>query len=220
MARRITRKQLKEDEFVSAVDSFFHWFSDNWRPLAVGLVTICAAALAWWAVDSWTESRSGAASYALNEAMQAAAGEGGIEKAEAELREVVNRYGRTDQGDAARLYLARIHLDRGETDAARDLLLRVSERQRRTALGQLATVSLLKLRVESGQAAEVAGELEAMVASPDPRLPKDVALYELGQLVARLQGAEAARSYFQQIVDEFPESPYRALASQRLAELG
>jgi predicted negative regulator of RcsB-dependent stress response len=220
MARRITRKQLKEDEFVSTVDTVFQWFSDNWRPFAVGLLAVCLAALAWWAIGNWTDARSGKASYALNLAMQAASGEDGIEKAEAELRDVVDRYGRTEQGDAARLYLARIHLDRGETDAARDLLLRVAERQRSGPLGQLATVSLLQLRSESGQAAEVAGELEAIVASPDPRLPKDLALYELGQLAVRMQQAESARAYFQQIVDEFPESPYRALAGQRLAELG
>jgi predicted negative regulator of RcsB-dependent stress response len=220
MARRITRKQLKEDEFVSTVDTFFQWFSDNWRPFAVALGVVCVAALAWWGIGNWTASRSGKASYALNQAMQAASGEGGIEKAEAQLRDVVDRYGRTDQADAARLYLARIHLDRGETDAARDLLLRVSERQRRSALGQLATMSLLELRAESGQVAEAASELEAVVASPDPQLPKDLALYELGRLAVRMDQTESARTYFQQIVDEFPESPYRALAAQRLAELG
>ena len=220
MARRITRKQLKEDEFVSTMDAFFQWFSDNWRPLAAALAVVSVAALLWWGVASWRDSRSSDAAYALNQAMQAASGEGGLAAAEAQLLEVVDDYGRTDQGDAARLYLARIHLERDETDAARDLLLQVSERQRRSALGQLATVSLLELRAQSGQLVEVAAELEGMVASPDPDLPKDVALYELGQIALRMDQPESARGYFQRIVDEFPESPYRALASQRLAELG
>ena len=70
------------------------------------------------------------------------------------------------------------------------------------------------------QASEVAQELEAMVLGDNLSLPKDVALYELGELFVREQEPERARGFYQRLVDEFPESPYRSLASQRLTELG
>lgn len=226
MARRITRKQLKEDEFVSVVDTAMHWFVDRWRPIAAGLAAVCAVALLWWLGGQWMGARADNASLALHEAVKLYEGDpaAGVAPdpagAETAFSEVVDSYGRTDQGDIARHYLARIMMSRGDMDAARQLLIGVADRQRGTALGRMATLTLIDLRVGSGQGAEVAPELEAMVAGQDPRLPRDVALFELASLYADEQRYEEARKYFQTLVDEFPESPYRSLASQRLTELG
>ena len=66
----------------------------------------------------------------------------------------------------------------------------------------------------------MAAELEAMVVGSDPRLPRDVALYELGQLYLTEQDPVRAGEYFQKLVDEFPESPYNNLARQHLMEIG
>lgn len=220
MARRITRKQLKQDEFVSTMDTAMQWVGDNWRPMLAALAAVCGVALIWWVAANWTGARDDRASYALHEAMVAATGDEGLAGAEQQLTDLVDEYGRSDQADVARLYLARLYLERGEDVAARDLLLRVSERQRTSVSGRLATMTLLELRIDSGQSAEVAQELEAMVTGSDPRLPRDVALFQLGRMALDQQQPEQARGYFQKLVDEFPESPYRPLASQRLAELG
>ena len=230
MARRITRKQLKQnDEFVSTMDVVVEWLSDNWRPIAGALAGICIIAIIWWAVGLWSESRSDDAAYALAQAVETYEGDqagGGLEPAgdaaaaEAELREVIADYGSTDQADMARIYLARIHFDRDEMDEARDLLVGLAERHRDDAIGRIATLDLIHLRIASGQATEVAAELEAMVVGSNPSLPRDVALYELGKLYLAEQRPEQASEYFQKLVDEFPESPYNNLARQRLTELG
>ena len=230
MARRITRKQLKQsDDFVSTVDSMVQWLSDNWRPVVAAVVGVCVVAVGWWLVGKWSAARSADASYALSQAIETYEGtditgqlepSGDPAAAEAQLLEVVEHYGRTDQADMARLYLARIHFDRGETEAARDLLVGLAERHRDDAIGRLATLDLVHLRIAAGQATEVASELEAMVVGANPRLPRDVALYELGKLYVAEQKPDQAREYFQKLVDEFPESPYLGQARQRLQELG
>lgn len=230
MARRITRKQLKQsDEFVSTVDSMVQWMSDNWRPVAAAIVGVCVVAIGWWLVGKWSASRGADASYALSQAIETYEGTditgqlepaGDPAAAEAQLLEVIDRYGRTDQADMARLYLARIHFDRGDTEAARDLLVGLAERHRDDAIGRLATLDLVHLRIAAGQATEVALELEAMVVGSNPRLPRDVALYELGKLYVAEQKPDQAREYFQKLVDEFPESPYLGQARQQLQELG
>jgi TolA-binding protein len=74
--------------------------------------------------------------------------------------------------------------------------------------------------VSSGQGAEVAKELEAMVVGRDNQLPRDVALFELGEVFRGEQKIDQAREYYQKLVDEFPESPYLSQARQRLSELG
>lgn len=226
MTRRITRKQLKEDEFVSIADTVIRWFIEHWRPFAAALGAIAVLALLWWLGSQWLGSRAEQASLLLHHAETLYSGDPmtgaspDLAAAEAAFAEVVDRYGRTAQGDIARHYQAHILMSRGEMDAARQLLVGIADRQRGTALGRMATLTLIGLRVSSGQGAEVAPELEAMVAGRDQRLPRDVALYELGSLHAVEQRYDEARRYLQTLVDEFPESPYLAAAQQRLAELG
>jgi predicted negative regulator of RcsB-dependent stress response len=231
MARRITRKQLKQsDEFVSTMDMVVEWMMDNWRPIVGAFGGVCAIALIWWVVGLWQHSRAEDASYALQHAVATYEGEasttgqlqpaGDPEAAKAELLDVIDRYGTTDQADMARIYLARIHLDQGETDAARDLLVGLAAQHRDDAIGRLATLDLIHLRIAAGQATEVAAELEAMVVGSDPRLPRDVALYELGQLYLAEQDPVQAGDYFRMLIEEFPESPYNGLARQRLMEIG
>jgi len=230
MARRITRKQLKKsDDFVSTMDSMMHWLGGNWKPIAAGLVGIFAAALIWWMVGIWNSSRSDDASYALQHAVSTYEGgdtagqlepTGDLDAAEAEFLQVIEHYGKSDQADMARIYLARIHFDRGDTEQARNLLVGLTERHRDDAIGRLATLDLIHIRIAAGQATEVAAELEAMVVGSNPSLPRDVALYELGQLYLAEQNPVQAGDYFQKLVDEFPESPYLNLARQHLMEIG
>ena len=230
MARRITRKQLKQnDEFVSTMDMVLQWLSENWRPIVAGVVGISAAAAIWWMFGLWSDSRSEDASYALNHAVIVYEGEDSVgqliptgdpDAAEVEFLQVIEHYGKTDQADMARVYLARIYFDRNDTDAARDLLVGLAERHRGDTIGRIATLDLIHLRIAAGQATEVAVELEAMVAGANPSLPRDVALYELGQLYMAEQNQTQAGEYFQKLVDEFPESPYGNLAQTRLMEIG
>ena len=223
MGRRITRKQLKQDEFISTADSMVHWVIANWRPFVFGLAALCVVIVAWWAGTRWTGSRADRASYLLHQAsaaVDAAAQGGDVAAAEAKLQEVIDRYGRSEQADMARILKARLRIDRNDLDGARALLVEVSERRGGDAIGRVATLDLVHIQVAAGQASEVAPQLEAMVSGEDVRLPRDVALYELGQLFVATEDPVRARSYYQRLVDEFPESPYRAQASQRLAELG
>jgi predicted negative regulator of RcsB-dependent stress response len=223
MGRRITRKQLKQDEFISTGDSVMRWVIANWRPFVFGLGALCLVILAWWAGTRFTSSRSEHASYLLHQATTAvdAAVQGGdAAAAEQKLQEVIDRYGRTEQADTARILKARLMIDRGDRDGARALLVEVSDRRGGDAIGRVATLDLVHLQITTGQATEVVPQLEAMVLGEDVRLPRDVALYELGELFIATRDPGRARSYYQRLVDEFPESPYRAQASQRLAELG
>jgi len=230
MGRRITRKQLKkDDEFVSAAELIFRWISENWRPLVAGIGAVCVLALLWWAVTLWTSSRAEEASLLLRQAVITFEGQtepdslapaGDVDAAELQFRQVMDSYGRSDQADMARLYLARIALSRGDRDEARTALVALSQRHPDNLIGRLANVDLINLRIASGQGTEVAGELEAMVTGQSTALPRDLALYQLGVLFEGEGQSDRARQHFEQLVEEFPESPYLVNARQRLSELG
>jgi predicted negative regulator of RcsB-dependent stress response len=230
MGRRITRKQLKkDDEFVSAAEVIFRWIADYWRPIVAGICVVAVVGLLWWGVSGWMGARTDEASLLLNTATMTLEGgaapgsivpAGSIDAAEPEFRQVVESYGSTDQGDMARLYLARIDLGRGETDVARAVLVELAQKHGDDVIGRLATLDLINLRIASGQGAEVAVDLEAIVAGRNRGLPRDVALYRLGELLVEEGQTVEAMRYFEMLLEEFPESPYLSSAQQRLAEIG
>jgi len=224
MARRVTRKMLKQDEFVSFFDEVVDWFTLNWRPVAWGLGAIVVVVMGWWGASTWSAGRAGDASFLLHRAEKALEGDGtnkgSVDAAEPLLREVVDRYGRTPQADVARLHLARIELGRGETDKAREALRELAEGRRGTAIGSVAAVDLFHLRIAAGEGAEVAGELQAMLTATDAPLPRDTAMYELGMLLLEQGHPVEAKDQLDRLVKEFPESPYRFSAQQKLSELG
>lgn len=230
MGRRITRKQLKkDDEFVSAAEVIFRWIAENARPLAAGIAAVVVIALLWWAASGWMSSRTADASLLLHHAMQTYEGEatsgsivpaGDLEAAVAEFQLVIDSHGNTDQADMARLYLARIALSRGQTDEARAAFVELARKHDDDVIGRLANLDLINLRIASGQGAEVAADLEAMVMGRSAGLPRDAALYRLGELFVEEGQPEKARTYLEMLVEEFPESPFLSNARQRLLELG
>jgi predicted negative regulator of RcsB-dependent stress response len=230
MGRRITRKQLKkDDEFLSAAEVIFRWIADNAKALMAGTAAVVVVGLLWWAASGWMSSRSAAASLLFYQATQTFEGEatpgsltpvGDLEAAEAQFQQVIDSYGRTGQADMARLYLARIALNRGQTDEARAAFVELAGEHGDDVIGRLANLDLINLRIASGQGAEVAADLEAMVAGRSAGLPRDAALYRLGELFVEEGQPEKARTYLEMLVEEFPESPFLTNAQQRLLELG
>jgi len=228
MGTRITRKQLKQNEFVSVMDSMVQWFTEHWKPIAAAACLLVVAFGVWSLAMWWSSNRSVEATEQLNAAIKTYEGDandsavtpkGDPAAAEEQLRSVIADHGRTAQADEARLYLARILLQKGETEEARDLLVKITDRHRDDALGRVAMLDLIHLRIASGQAAEVATELETMVVGENPSLPRDVALYELGTLYIKEQQLDKAREYLEKLVEELPSSPYSSQASQRISEL-
>ena len=227
MGRRLTRKSLKQDEFVSTIDQLMRWGAKNWRPLVTGAGVVVGVALIIALAGLISGGRADKAAVALQEAMdayeEATAPDAGPELAEAaraRFEDVADSYGGQPQGRVARLYVARLLIERGDVAEARDLLVQLSRKRKNDPVVRVATLDLIQLRVQSGQGAEAAVELEEMVTGRDPRLPKDVALFELANVYVHERDFDKAAEYFQKLMDDFPESPYSRRARQKLEELG
>jgi TolA-binding protein len=57
------------------------------------------------------------------------------------------------------------------------------------------------------------------VAGKDSRLPSDLALYFLARISERADKHAEAKRFLQQLVKDYPDSPYRSEAQQRLSSL-
>ena len=63
------------------------------------------------------------------------------------------------------------------------------------------------------------GRLRPMLDETEPALPQDVTLFELGKTYEQLNRRTEAVASYRRILDEYPQSPYRQEAQQRMLQL-
>lgn len=130
------------------------------------------------------------------------------------FREVQSKFSRTDSADVAGIYIARISAGKGDIATARNLLQKFIDDHPDHFLVGGARYSLYQMRIDNGEAQQVANELTAEIAKAEPVLPADSLLVLLAQAYS-VQGDEAkSRETYRRIVTEFPDSPF-ALEAQR-----
>jgi len=130
---------------------------------------------------------------------------------------VTSRYWLTPEARVAAVFLARIAMDRGDAALAIRKLGEVTSRRSADPVVRLAMLDLVRLRIAKGEGAQLVPDLEAMVAGKDPRLPRDTALFQLAQVWEHEGKPQEATRCYRKLVEDFPESPYRADAQQRLS---
>ena len=233
MGRRLKRKQIKHDQFITLIDRAMAWMGQNWRTASMVIGGAVVLGLVYWGATLLVASRGGAAANALSDAVAiftapvgspAQGGEGPhfatheerLDAAEKAFRRVHSRYRFTTPGRTARLFLARVAEERGDVDAAVRLLSELADKHTDNPVVGLATLDLVRLRLARGEGAQLVKELEAMVAGKDPRLPRDLALFQLAQVWERQGNVDEAVRLYRKLSEDFPESPYRFEAQQRL----
>ena len=131
------------------------------------------------------------------------------------FREVQSKYSGTDAADVAGLYLARTAVAKGDTKTARSLLENFVNEHGDNVLVGAARFSLYQLRIESGEAAQVATELNAELDKSEPVLPGDSLLVLLAQAYDVQGDLTRSKDAYRRLTTEFPESPYVVEAARR-----
>lgn len=135
--------------------------------------------------------------------------------AEKAFKDIRAKYSGTDAADVAGIYVARTALEKGDAKTARTLLEEFVSDHGDHILVATARFSLYQLRIENGEAAQVAQELDAELAKAEPLLPGDSLLILLAQAY-EVQGNQAkSKEAYRRITTEFPESPYVVEAARR-----
>lgn len=227
------RHDLKHDKFVDEIGALSVRARANQRLLlaiagAVVAVAVIAFGIYFYRANQETQAQQALA--VAIETAEASVGEtqpqgatGPHFKTEAErtaaaerlFRDVRTNYSGTDAADVAGLYLARIAAGRGDVKTARTLLEEFVDEHDDNILVGAARFSLYQLRIENGEAAQVARELDAELAETDPVLPGDSLLVLLAQAYDVQGNAAKSKEAYRRITTEFPESPYVVEAARR-----
>ncbi|HET7705839.1 MAG TPA: tetratricopeptide repeat protein [Thermoanaerobaculia bacterium] len=134
--------------------------------------------------------------------------------AEKQFNDVQAKFGGTDSADVAGLYIARISASRGDVATAEKMLKEFVDDHPKHFLVGAARYSLFQMRIDNGQAQQVATELNAELSKTEPLLPADSLLVLLAHAYEVQGDEEKSRATYRRIVTEFPDSPF-ALEAQR-----
>jgi len=232
--RREHRRELKHDRFVDEIGTLSSKARENQRLLigaGVGVLVIILAVYGFFAYRSTREQK---AQEALSDAiatidspLPAPNGQpmpGTKYKTEAErtavaekqFKDVKAKFDGTDAADVADLYIARFDAGRGDTATARQLLEKFVRDHPKHVLVGSAKFSLYQLRIENGQAQQVANELNAEMTKTDPVLPTDTLLILLAHAYDAENNGVKARDAYKRIATDYPDSPYALEAQRRM----
>jgi tetratricopeptide (TPR) repeat protein len=235
MNERPTRKDMKRNELVEALERSRSFVETNARILVIAAIGVAVALLVgagiWW----WLAHQETQAGTALAEALEvyrapvgaeaAAAEEGSVTFPDAAARrtraaelfaEVRSSYRFADAADVAGVFLGQIAAEEGDHERARELWSDFVEEHDDHILADQVRVNLVHLDREQGRGEQVLAELQTMLdAAPDERtLPGDVVLYEIARTHEALDRDDQARATWQRLADEYPASPYASEARE------
>ncbi len=239
MNQRLTRKEIKRDDFAAAVGRSVEYAESHVRIIVYaigGALLLVALGIG---IFFYLRHRTEGANQALAEAtkvFQAPIVATGAKpndpaepsfpteaarraRAKALLEKVRDDYGLTDAADVAGLYLAQIAADEGRIEESRKLWTEFADEHGGSMLASEARLNLIDLDRKQGKGEQVVTELKAMLEKADAPLPQDVILNELGATLEQLHRPQEAVQYYQRILDEFPQSSYRQEAQQKVSSL-
>jgi TolA-binding protein len=212
---RISRRELKHDEFVEKTIGATHWLEQHWRTalLAVGgLIFAVLLVVAWvtWSRGRADEARDefGEGLRAYSKAESAAfADSAALEQARVTFAAVAENQGSDPPGPAARYYHGVTLHHMGRSDEAAAELGRAASLADTPTLAATALVMQAEVLAQSGKVDEAAAILERLVAGENAVYPPSEALLRLGWIHADSGDQERARETWQKLLDQYPDSP-------------
>lgn len=227
------RHDLKHDKFVDEIGALSVRARTNQRFLLMLAGAFVGIALLVFGIYFYRNSREASAQQALASAIETFQGTVGEARpegstgphfateaertaaAERMFKDVQSGSSGTDAADVAGIYLARIAVTRGDVKTAQALLREFVDDHEENILAGSARFSLYQLRIENGEAAQVAAELEAELSKAEPVLPADTILILLASAWEMQGNKEKSLEAYRRITTEFPESPYAVEAARR-----
>lgn len=223
MNEKISRKDLKRNDLADSVGRTVEYVSSHRGGVgkAVALAAgVAIVAVGFFLVKTYRESRAGkelsAGLAALQSPLATDAGASAAtqtfpttaardQAADEHFRRAAS-HGGTAPGRAASVILAA----RAEKPPTALETFSRAARDSRAEIAAAAQIDAAKLLASQGKASEAIDRLKRAVEAPEATVPKDALLYALAQIYEQSGATVDARATYQRIVNDYPNSPYRA----------
>jgi len=235
MSQRLSRKEIKRDEFMESLGGAFEYVRGHSRNLIGAALAVLAALVLVAIYFGYSERREQRADESLSQALRVSqatldpvaanpadpesptfADAGARSQRAQELFEAVkNDFGGSDAAKIAAAYLGQIAAQTGDVESARAYWQDFVAKSPDHLLALEVRVNLMALDRATGRGDELVTELRAMLSGPDAGLPPDVLWYQLALTLEELDRQGEANEAFQRIVDEYPQSAFGPAARER-----
>lgn len=222
---KMTRHQLKEqDEITSYLEKGTEFVVARKREVTMGLAAVAVVALVVFGGLYYRSSRNASAETQLSQVINTYNDTTNIksekeryEKTLAEAQKTVDQYRSTTAGNMALYYVALSQEGLGDTQKATQNLEEVAQRGDASvkSVAQFALAGIYKKHGQTQKAIDTYKQLYDNGA-----YSKAAVAYELATLYEANNQVDQAKEYYQKLVSEFPDSPFRANADDALKRLG
>src|SRR5262249_57083824 len=122
-------------------------------------------------------------------------------------------YGSTSSGRAAQVILAASGADKANQEVD---VFEKAARQAQSESSAAAEIDAAKALAAQGKTTEAIDRLKRAIESPTTAAPKDALLFTLASIYEQTGAAADARATYQRLITDYPNSPYRADARQKV----
>jgi tetratricopeptide (TPR) repeat protein len=234
---RLTKDQLRTDQLQHALTDARDYVATHrsettrWAVIAVAAA---AAVLAVWGALTWRSHRASARlSQALaifdaplasdpSPAPGAKVYKDAAERTAAvkrDLQGLVKDSPSSTAGRAAAVLLLGMEGAPAATGANLDAARSLADRQKGTVAGGVAAIAALDAQAAAGRPKDALETAKRYLEAADAPLPKDVLVFTVARLYEKTGQALEAKGFYQRLLTDYPDSPLRADAQQRLASL-
>jgi predicted negative regulator of RcsB-dependent stress response len=221
---KLTRHQLKEqDEITTSLQSFTELIVARRKEVTTGLVIIAVLVLAIFGWRLYANRRNAAAQAQLSQAINIyndltiKSDKERYEKTIVEAQKTHDQYPSLPAGSIGLYFVALSQEGLGDTSKATQNLQEVAQRGDESikSVAQFALGALYKKHGETQKAIDTYKQLYDAGG-----YSKAAVAYELAKLYEDNKQVDQAKDYYQKLVSEFPDSPFRQNADDALKRLG
>jgi predicted negative regulator of RcsB-dependent stress response len=234
--QHISRQELKEDEFVSSLDSAYEYYLQHQKSVITTAIAVAIVIAIGVSAFYWNRSRNQKASALLSQALQLyhaplqtpgqpaqpnvqtyASEHDRAVAAQKVFRQAAESYGGTSAGKFARYYLGLTQVELGDNAGAENTL-RAAASSGNDNVSALAKQALADLYVTQGKVQQAQSLLRELINKPTDTVPKAESMLALAAAERDSNPADATKLY-SQIKAEFPDSQTAQAADRELASL-
>ena len=230
---QISRKELKNDEFVSGMDAAYEFFLQHQQRIITAAVVLAVVIGVGWAFFAWRSARNQKAATMLAQGLNTlhapllspntpngvstyASVETRATAAAKQFQATHDAYPSTESGQFALYYLGLAQLDMKNPNAEKTLT--TASNSSDTAVATAAKHALANYDIEQNKLAQAHALLQQLTQQDSTLLPRAVALMELADLDRTYNPKEAAQ-YYRQLQADYPATATAQQAQQQLASL-
>jgi len=222
---KMTRHQLKErDEITTSLQTFMEQAIARKREITLGIAAVAVVVIVAFGWSYYSSRRNAAAQEQLSQAIRIFNDTENIkvdkeryEKTIAEAQKTYDQYPSLPAGSIALYYIGLSQERLGDTAKAIESFQQVMQRGDETIKG-VAQFALGELHKKQGETQKAIDTYKQLYDSGG--YSKAAVTYELARLYEANKQLDQAKEYFQKLVTEFPDSPFRQSADDALKRLG